>query len=659
MGYPLVARLAVAGLLIAWGTGTTRAIEVAGELFVDLDAATFNTGDTVWQNAGTYTNFDAVGTPTRGLIESTPAVFFDGNSAFMGLDSAPAGLTGPSPTRSIEVWALNPTISQEETLVSWGHRGGPDGSNMSFNYGFRGEWGAVGHWGGGGPDLGWIDNGFTGGAPEANQWHHLVYTFDAETTRVYANGVLWNEENVVENFGVELNTYEAPPIAIASQWDDDFNLTAGIRGSLAIGKVRIHDGVLTDAQILANYESERASFVSPPATVLPTPAPLTEGPVHRYSFDGNTLDSVGNAHGALVDNTGNASFANGRLTLGNEGFQNSNNEDGDYVDLPNGVISGLGNNATIETWTTWNGNAPGWWQRVFDFGTSDAGEDSSGGAPNSGYVFLTPFGGDTSTRFGFRDGSTLEERIIQDTSTLTAGEERHVAIVWDGEESITSLYIDGELIGESEIHFDLSELDDVNNWLGRAQWADASYVGSYNEFRLYNYALSPNQVHGNFVAGPDTVNLGGGTAGDYNGDGMLTVADLDLQSQAILDNGPAATFDENGDGVVNQADREIWVKDHRGTWMGDANLDGEFSSSDLVVVFQAGRYETGAAANWAQGDFTGDMLFNTADLVAAFQDGGFEQGPRGAVSAVPEPSGLLLLSLGLLMGCRRPRRVAP
>ncbi len=648
-------RSVVSLIVLCLATYPLAAIEIAGELFVDLDAATYGDGDPMWSNAGTYTDFEAVGTPTKGFVETTPAIFFDGASAFMGLDSAPLGLTGPSPTRSIEVWALNPMISQEETLVSWGHRGGPDGTNMSFNYGFRGEWGAVGHWGGGGPDIGWIDNSWTGGAPEANQWHHLVYTFDEDTTRVYSDGVLWNEENVLEDFGIELNTYELPPIAIASQWDNDFDLTAGIRGTLAIGRVRIHDEVLTDAQIQANYDEEKSIFVSPPKS-MPTPTPLSSGPVHRYSFDGNADDSVSGANGTLVNNTGNAAYSGGAVVLGNTGVENSNNEDGDYVDLPNGIISGLGSNATFEAWTTWDGTSPGWWQRVFDFGNSDAGEDTSGGAPNSTYIFLSPFGGNTSTRLGYRLGPEANERIVEDTSTLAPGEEKLVTVVWNGDEAVVSMYVDGELVGENDLHFELSEMDDVNNWLGRSQWGDTMYVGSYDEFRLYSYPLTPGEVYGNFLAGPDAINLGG--AGDYNEDGQLTVADLDLQSQAIKDNGPLQPFDENGDGVVDLADRTIWVKQYKHTWMGDADLDGEFNSSDLVDVFQAGTYETGEPATWATGDWTGDMQFDSSDLVEAFQDGGYEEGVRPAINAVPEPVGFVLLTLGILISVpsRRSRR---
>lgn len=59
---------------------------------------------------------------------------------------------------------------------------------------------------------------------------------------------------------------------------------------------------------------------------------------------------------------------------------------------------------------------------------------------------------------------------------------------------------------------------------------------------------------------------------------------------------------------------------------GDANLDGHFNSSDLVAVFQAGKYETMQPATWAEGDWNGDGVFDSGDLVAAFQDGCYEDG---------------------------------
>lgn len=56
---------------------------------------------------------------------------------------------------------------------------------------------------------------------------------------------------------------------------------------------------------------------------------------------------------------------------------------------------------------------------------------------------------------------------------------------------------------------------------------------------------------------------------------------------------------------------------------GDSNDDGLFNSADLVLVFQAGKYEDNVPQNasFAEGDWNGDGDFTTADLVFAFQAG--------------------------------------
>jgi hypothetical protein len=150
---------------------------------------------------------------------------------------------------------------------------------------------------------------------------------------------------------------------------------------------------------------------------------------------------------------------------------------------------------------------------------------------------------------------------------------------------------------------------------------------------------------------------GDAAPGDYNEDGVLDALDIDLQS-AEMKKPPGQQdrdkFDHNDDNLVNEADRTIWVKELRKTWVGDANFDNEFNSGDLVVVFAAGKYETGDMAGWAEGDWSGDMVFDSSDLVVAFADGGYEQGPA-AVAAVPEPSSIVLLFLGTLMMVRRRR----
>ena len=58
---------------------------------------------------------------------------------------------------------------------------------------------------------------------------------------------------------------------------------------------------------------------------------------------------------------------------------------------------------------------------------------------------------------------------------------------------------------------------------------------------------------------------------------------------------------------------------------GDANLDGQFDSTDLLQVFVAGQYEDQQSDNstWETGDWTCDGEFSSSDLVAALQHGAY------------------------------------
>jgi hypothetical protein len=140
----------------------------------------------------------------------------------------------------------------------------------------------------------------------------------------------------------------------------------------------------------------------------------------------------------------------------------------------------------------------------------------------------------------------------------------------------------------------------------------------------------------------------GEVIGDFDGSGMLDAADIDdLTRQAAAGTNPPS-YDLSGDSQVNEEDVRAWVKDLYGSWIGDANLDLEFNSGDLVSVLASGTYENNVDAVWSTGDFNGDGRTSSADLVAALADGGYEQGPRPAVNAVPEPVSLTMLIAGLV-----------
>ncbi|HXR08131.1 MAG TPA: LamG domain-containing protein [Candidatus Acidoferrum sp.] len=230
------------------------AVQTAGELVVSLDARDPSAGTTNWINQGTMGNFTRIGAPKAAKAGGQAAVQFNGTSdAYRSEKPAPASITGAH-ARSIEVWVFNPSLdSTEECMVAWGRRG-TTLANMAFNYGSGGGFSAVTHYD---EDMGWGDE-----PPAANQWHHLVYTYDGKTAKIYDNGVergsqefqLATAANDRMNIAVE-NSTEGEPL-FQSEFNDNWALS--LSGSIAV--VRVHSGALTAEQVKTNFNADKARF---------------------------------------------------------------------------------------------------------------------------------------------------------------------------------------------------------------------------------------------------------------------------------------------------------------------------------------------------------------------------------------------------------------
>ena len=85
---------------------------------------------------------------------------------------------------------------------------------------------------------------------------------------------------------------------------------------------------------------------------------------HRWSFNGDLVDTVGGQNAVIVnDGANDAILSNTEVTLtgGAKGAS-------DYIDLPDGIVSSLGDSATVEIWATQLSVQN--WSRIFDFGVS-------------------------------------------------------------------------------------------------------------------------------------------------------------------------------------------------------------------------------------------------------------------------------------------------
>lgn len=127
--------------------------------------------------------------------------------------------------------------------------------------------------------------------------------------------------------------------------------------------------------------------------------------------------------------------------------------------------------------------------------------------------------------------------------------------------------------------------------------------------------------------------------GDFDRSGVLDVADIDRLNSQIQLGIDHPTFDLDGDGVVTESDREVWVRDLAKTFLGDANLDSRVDAADLNSVALNWRQ---AVASWAGGDFTGDGFVDAADLNVVALNWRKASSPS---TAVPEPSSLVLFSV--------------
>jgi hypothetical protein len=233
-----------------------------------------------------------------------------------------------------------------------------------------------------------------------------------------------------------------------------------------------------------------------PATCADGDEPPLDSLLHRYSFEGtgtSVPDLVGTANGDLVG--GAVLDGTGVLSLPG----NRDGQPDQYLNLPNGLVSSL-NEVTIVAWTTWAGGAG--YQRVFDFGISDLGEKQ--GNSGKSYIAVMP-----ST--GFANGQGLGAEVAAPgfaTLGLASAEDMlkrpaQVAFAFRSGLSL-ELFLDGKSLIQSPTPVALSDIKDVNNWVGESQWSkDHAYHGSFDELRIYDVALTTCQLLTLVNRGPD------------------------------------------------------------------------------------------------------------------------------------------------------------
>ncbi len=99
--------------------------------------------------------------------------------------------------------------------------------------------------------------------------------------------------------------------------------------------------------------------------------------------------------------------------------------------------------------------------------------------------------------------------------------------------------------------------------------------------------------------------------GDLNHDSVVDAQDIDLLRIAILTSDDDPVYDLNGNGVVDQLDKDHLIYNILRTNYGDANLDQVVDTLDYQI-WVTNNFQTGTG--WATGDFTGDFVTDASDF---------------------------------------------
>lgn len=269
------------------------------------------------------------------------------------------------------------------------------------------------------------------------------------------------------------------------EWDAILNYSYNIKRSATSGGTytivgtitgtKFTDTAVTNGNTYYYVVSVITSLGENPNSAEVTAKPNT-GQISSFKFDEQTgtqaIDSWGANHGALQTTATRAAGHSG-LALKLDGTATS------YTTLPTGIVSAL-SNFTISAWVKMDALTN--WMRVFDFGTG-----------TNKYMFLSVQAGSANVmRYAIKNGGT--EKQVSFNYVLPLGTWTHFAVTQSG--NTCTLYINGTAVASNTtVSIKPSNIGNTNlNYLGKSQFNDPMFNGAIDEFKIYNRALSAQEI---------------------------------------------------------------------------------------------------------------------------------------------------------------------
>ena len=249
---------------------------------------------------------------------------------------------------------------------------------------------------------------------------------------------------------------------------DDWNTIARKVTTTSYTDNTCRQGVEYQYKVKAIDLSENQSECSEVVTAQPTGS---KGMVACWQFDDDLTDWTENYFDAV--HVGTPTYTTEHRS-GTKAL--SLNGTSDYVQLPYEV--GAMDEMTVSMWVYASVSSNG--TRLFDFGNGP-----------SHYMYLTPQSG-SGMRFAIKNGGS--EQQLNYRNRLANRAWKHVALTIKSEE--VALYVDGEQVAVTNaISISPSDIRPTMNYIGRSQSSsDPLFRGSIDDMRIYNYALTGDEV---------------------------------------------------------------------------------------------------------------------------------------------------------------------
>ncbi len=156
-----------------------------------------------------------------------------------------------------------------------------------------------------------------------------------------------------------------------------------------------------------------------------------------------------------------------------------------YIELPPRIVSPL-TEATFELWLRWWGGDTN--QRILNFGRAPDGDD----APEN-FLSISPKGSNGVLSVQFRTDPDDRGDRLETDAPLSTDNLEHITLVVRPNEIL--LYLNGEVAQTATTPHRLDQLDDTENWLGRALYEEyPRYNGALYEFRIFGRALTVEEI---------------------------------------------------------------------------------------------------------------------------------------------------------------------